>query len=331
VALGGAIVLLAVFLVQAWLTLLPASALQQGPKVVEIPHRLSVFDIAQRLKSSGVIRSRPTFLLLTTLRGSVRSLRAGEYEFPQGASTLLVLKFMESGKVRPHQIILPEGGMVRDLARILDAEGLVMKEDVLRAAKDPMILKTLGVDAPSLEGYLFPDSYQFFKGMTVEEILAKMVRRFREVVSQEIIDEAQARGLTLHQLLTLASIIEREAVIPSEQPTISAVFWNRLALNMALQADPTVQYGLGKGYQPLTREDLLTDSPYNTYRYRGLPPTPISNPGKSAILAAIRPSAVKYLYFVSIDDRQHFFSTNLDQHNLAVARYRVARNSNNTR
>jgi UPF0755 protein len=232
---------------------------------------------------------------------------------------------MEAGKVRPHQVTLPEGGTVRDLARMLEKEGLAKTEDVLRAAKDPVVLKTLGVEAPSLEGYLFPDSYQFFKGMTVEEMLAKMVRRLREVMTSELINEAQTRGLSPHKLLTLASIIEREAVVPSEQPLISGVFWNRLNLDMPLQADPTVQYAVGKGYQALTRDDLLVDSPYNTYRYRGLPPAPIANPGKSAILAATRPSPVKYLYFVSMDDRRHFFSTTLHQHNSAVARYRLAR------
>ena len=323
--LAGAGALFVSFVVQVWLAFLPTQALQAGSRVVEIPHHLSAIDIAAQLKDAGVVPTRTSFLLLTTLRGSIRGLKAGEYEFPQGANSIQILKFMEAGKIRPHQVTLPEGGTVRDLARMLEKEGLAKTEDVLRVAKDPVVLKTLGVEAPSLEGYLFPDSYQFFKGMTVEEMLAKMVRRLREVMTSELINEAQTRGLSPHKLLTLASIIEREAVVPSEQPLISGVFWNRLNLDMPLQADPTVQYAVGKGYQALTRDDLSVDSPYNTYRYRGLPPAPIANPGKSAILAATRPSPVKYLYFVSIDDRRHFFSTTLDQHKSAVTRYRLAR------
>jgi len=317
------------FVVQAWLAFLPTRALQAAPRVVEIPRHLPVVEVAKLLKEAEVIPSQTTFLLLTALRGSLKTLKAGEYEFPRGASTVQILKFLETGKVKPHNVVLLEGGMVLDLARILDREGLAKAEDVIRAAADPATLKTLGVDAPSLEGYLFPDTYQFFKGMTIEEMLAKMVRRLREVVTSELIAEADARGLTLHELLTMASIIEREAVVSSEHPIISGVFWNRLRKNMPLQADPTVQYAVGKGYQTLTREDLAVDSPYNTYRYQGLPPTPIASPGKSAILAALRPAPVKYLYFVSIDNRHHYFSTTIDQHNSAVARYRLARANNN--
>lgn len=323
--LAGSCAIFVTFIVQVWLAFLPTQALQAASRVVEIPRHLSVSEVAKQLKGAEVIPSQTSFLLITALRGSLKSLKAGEYEFPQGASTVQILKFLETGKVRPHNVTLPEGGMVRDLARILEHEGLAKAENVVRASADPTILKTLGVDALNLEGYLFPDTYQFFKGMTIEEMLAKMVRRLREVVTSELIEEANARGLTLHQLLTMASIVEREAVVPSEHPIISGVFWNRLRKNMPLQADPTVQYAVGKGYQALTREDLLTDSPYNTYRYAGLPPTPIANPGKSAIIAAVRPALVKYLYFVSIDNRYHHFSTTIDQHNSAVARYRLAR------
>jgi UPF0755 protein len=326
--LAGFCAIFVTFIVQVWLAFLPTQALQAAPRVVEIPRYLSVVEVAKQLKEAEVIPSQTSFLLLTALRGSQKSLKAGEYEFPQGASTLQILKFMENGKVKPHNITLSEGGMVRDLARILEREGLTRADDVVRASTDPAILKTLDVDAPSLEGYLFPDTYQLFKGMTIEEILAKMVRRLREVVTSELIAEANARNLTLHQLLIMASIIEREAVVPSEHPIISGVFWNRLRRNMPLQADPTVQYAVGKGYQALTREDLLTDSPYNTYRYQGLPPTPIASPGKSSILAALRPAPVKYLYFVSIDNRYHYFSTTIDQHNSAVARYRLVRANN---
>ncbi len=152
-----------------------------------------------------------------------------------------------------------------------------------------------------------------------------MVQRVRAKVADDLLSQAKAQGLTLHQLLTLASIIEKETIVHEEMPLISAVFWNRLKREMPLQADPTVQYALGKDRQALTRDDLQVDSPFNTYRSRGLPPGPIASPGKTAILAALNPSHANYLYFVSKGDGHHFFSATLEEHNSAVARYRVAR------
>jgi len=163
------------------------------------------------------------------------------------------------------------------------------------------------------------------RGLTPQEILARMVHRLRTKITPRILDEARERGLDLNGLLTLASIVEREAVIRDEMPLISAVFWNRLRLDMPLQADPTVQYAVGKDRQGLTRADLLADDPYNTYRRPGLPPGPIASPGLAAIEAALHPAAVRYLYFVSMDDRRHFFSSTIEEHNAAVARYRLAR------
>jgi len=161
--------------------------------------------------------------------------------------------------------------------------------------------------------------------MTTEEILGRMVTRMRERVSPDILAQARARDLNFQRLLTLASIIEKEAVDPEEMPLISAVFWNRLKIDMPLQADPTVQYAVGKERQRLTRDDLLVDSPFNTYRRTGLPPGPIASPGLAAIRAAANPAAAGYLYFVAIDDRHHRFSTTLADHNAAVARFRGAR------
>jgi UPF0755 protein len=152
-----------------------------------------------------------------------------------------------------------------------------------------------------------------------------MVQRLRTKLTPDVLARAQERGLDLHRLLTLASIIEREAVDPAEQRLISAVFWNRLARDMPLQADPTVQYAVAKERRALTRADLATDHPYNTYVRRGLPPGPIASPGLPAIMAAVDPAPVKYLYFVARDDRTHHFSTTMDEHNAAVARYRLSR------
>lgn len=323
---GLAVLLAAGFvLLQAWWLLVPTSTVQSGAVVVNIPPHQGAVEIGRQLTGEGVIRSRLGFLLLAVLRGTARSLKAGEYELPKDSNTVQVLKFLEEGKVRQHAVVFPEGGTVRELAGILEAEGLARAEDVLRLSPDPQFLTTLGIEAPSLEGYLFPDTYHFFKGLTAEEMLARMVRRLRAKLTDDLRAQAAARGLTLHQLLTLASIIEREAVVPDEMPVISAVFWNRVRRQMPLQADPTVRYALGKDRQALTREDLQVDSPFNTYRYSGFPPGPIASPGKAAILAALNPAPVNYLYFVSMDDRRHFFSSSLDEHNAAVARYRLAR------
>ncbi len=312
-------------LLQIWWVAVPAPLVQAGSLIVEIPAHQGVIQVAKRLREAGAIRSSVGFILLAGLRGSAKSLKAGEYEIPQDATTVTILALLESGKVRPHPILFPEGGTLGDLARLLEADGLVKAEEVLRLSRDRAFLQALGVDADSLEGYLFPDTYSFTKGMTAEEILARMAHRLREQVTPEMLAQAQSRGLGLHQLLTLASIIEKEAVEPDERPLISAVFWNRLRLHMPLQADPTVRYAVGKDGRALTREDLKVDSPYNTYRYRWLPPAPIASPGKASIMAALNPAKVNYLYFVSMDDRRHFFSISLDQHNSAVARYRLAR------
>jgi UPF0755 protein len=303
----------------------PAKTLDSGAVLVEVPAHDGVLDIAGRLYKAGVIRSRVGFVLLAGVRGSSRQLKAGEYELARGASTLDVLKQIETGRVKQHLVLHPEGATVAELARVLESERLAPSGAVARLATDRAFLATLGIDGPSIEGYLFPDTYQLVRGMTTEEILTRMVQRLRARAGPDLTARAQARGLSVHQLLTLASIIEREAVDRDELRTISAVFWNRLKINMPLQADPTVQYATGKERRALTRADLATDHPYNTYRRSGLPPGPIASPGLAAIEAALDPAPVKYLYFVAVDDHRHYFSASLGEHNAAVARYRLAR------
>jgi UPF0755 protein len=292
---------------------------------VDIPAHEGLLGIADRLADAGVVRSRAAFIALSAARGSVRRLKAGEYEVPRDASTMDVVGLLESGRVRQHSVLHPEGATLSELARVFEAARLAPADDVIRAANDPAVLKTLGVEGPSLEGYLFPDTYQFVRGMSVEEMLGRMVQRTRSRLTPERLARAKARGLDAHGLLTLASIIEREAVDPDEQRLISAVFWNRLNLDMPLQADPTVQYAVAKERRTLTRADLATDNPYNTYARRGLPPGPIASPGLPAIDAALDPAPVKYLYFVARDDRRHTFSTTISEHNVAVSRYRMSR------
>jgi len=281
--------------------------------------------IARRLREADVVRSPEAFVALSVVRGSARALRAGEYEFPRGTTTVGAVRLLESGKVRLHLVLHPEGATVAELARALEQQQLARAIDVTRAASDPALLRSLGVEATSLEGYLFPDTYHFARGLTPEQILTRMVQRLRAKLTPDILTRARERRLDVHQLLTLASIIEREAAVQEERPLISAVFWNRLQIGMPLQADPTVQYAVGKERRALTRADLATDHPYNTYVRAGLPPGPIASPGLSAIEAALDPAPVKYLYFVASDDHRHHFSTTIAEHNEAVARYRLAR------
>lgn len=309
-----------------WQVATPTRALEAGPRSVEISAHEGLLSIAWTLERAEVVRSGTGFVLVSLARGSVRRLRAGEYEVERGTTTLGVLRLLESGRVKQHVLLHPEGATLAELARALESQRLARDDEITRLARDPAVLRRLGVEGPSLEGYLFPDTYQFVRGMAPEEILTRMVQRLRAKLGPDVAARAGRRGLTVHQLLTLASIIEREAVVPEEMPLISAVFWNRLKLDMPLQADPTVQYALGKERRPLTRGDLLIDHPFNTYRRSGLPPGPIGSPGLRAIEATLAPAPVKYLYFVAVDDRRHHFSTTVEQHNAAVARYRLARN-----
>jgi UPF0755 protein len=317
--------LLLVLGVEAWRVLAPTDILKTGPQRVDVPSNHSVLGIALALHDAKLIRSPLGFTALAILRGSARQLKAGEYQVPKNWSTPAILRLIESGRVVRHAVLLPEGGTVLELARALEAEGLATADDLIRLSRDPALLRTLRIEAASLEGYLFPDTYYLVRGETAETILGRMVERLGDKVTPDMLARARARGLGRHELLTLASIIEREAVVREEMPLISAVFWNRLRRDMPLQADPTVQFAVGKERRALTRDDLSVDAPYNTYRRPGLPPGPIASPGLAAIEAALAPARVDYLYFVSMDDRRHHFSSTIRQHNAAVARYRLAR------
>jgi len=321
----GVLVGLAVAGLEAWRALTPTAALAEGPRVVEIPPQQGLLDIARRLREAEVVSSAEAFAVLALARRTARTLRAGEYEFPRGTTTLTALTLLESGRVRLHPVLHPEGATVAELARAIEQQRLAPAADVLRAASDPAFLRTLGIDGPSLEGYVFPDTYHFTRGLTAEQMLTRTVHRLRAKLSPELVARAQERGLGVHALLTLASIIEREAVVSDERRLISAVFWNRLQIGMPLQADPTVQYAVGKERRALTRADLATDHPFNTYTRTGLPPGPIASPGLAAIEAVLDPAPVKYLYFVATDEQRHHFSTTVAEHNAAVARYRLAR------
>jgi UPF0755 protein len=294
--------------------------------VVAVPAGVSFAETARRLEEGGVIGDARMFRLLARLRGDARRTQAGEYEFARPVRPGAVLDRLVSGDVRRRLFTIPEGLAMKEIAQRLEAEGFGPADAFLRVARDPAFIASLDLQAPSsLEGYLFPETYSLVFGLPPERILAAMVEQFRARLTPDLRAAAAARGLTLHQLVTLASIIQKEAGNNAEMPLISAVFHNRLKQRMPLQADPTVIYGIEAFDGNLTRDHLLQPTAYNTYRIRGLPPGPIASPGLDALKAAIFPADADYLYFVSRGNGTHVFSRTLAEHNQAVRQFQLSR------
>jgi UPF0755 protein len=290
-------------------------------RTIFIKPKTGVHEIAQILREAGVIQSRWTFLALAYLKGSFTRLHAGEYEFGRDMSLLDVLRKLEAGRVVSHQVTFPEGFSAQEIARVLASEQLVDGDRFLSLVADAGFAAELGVTAPGLEGYLFPDTYRLTRGMGEEEIIRVMVSRFRRMLPRDLQERARSAGLDLHQAVTLASLIEKEAQQARERPLVSAVFHNRLRRGMPLQSDPTAVYGLPASGRRITAADLQRDSPYNTYLRSGLPPGPIASPGLNAIMAAVSPARTDHLYFVARNDGSHVFSRTLAEHSRAVEAY----------
>lgn len=320
-ALGLASVGAAVMLLAA----APVGDLGDPSRVVYVARGAGARQIAGALAEAGVVRSRWVFLGLAVLRGDVRRLKPGEYEFTLPAPLGQVVAKVAAGRTVIHAVTVPEGFTVRDLAGRLAAEGLADPRRIQALAHDAAFARRLGLGEPSLEGYLFPDTYRLSRGMTEEEILGLMVARFSEVFGAPEERKAQALGLDRHAIVILASLIEKEARVDGERPLISAVFHNRLRRLMPLQADPSILYSFPEKRGRLSRADLRQPDPYNTYVIPGLPPGPIANPGRASILAALDPAQVGFLYFVAKKDGTHAFSRTLAEHERAVRRYQGAR------
>ncbi len=295
------------------------------PVIVYIKPKTSVQEIAAQLKEAGVIRHPWAFLAVAYLQGSLKRLQAGEYDFAGNASILEILRKLESGRVVTHQVTLPEGITAQGIASLLADEKLVDPARFVALTEDAAFAGALGVHANRLEGYLFPDTYRLTRGMTEEEVIRLMVERFRQALPPDFTQEAERLHLTRHQVITLASLIEKEAQLSEERPLISAVFHNRLRLKMPLQSDPTAVYLAPRAPGRITATDLQRPSVYNTYLFAGLPPGPIANPGLASIEAALHPARAPYLYFVAKNDGSHFFSRTLDQHQRAVRLYQSSR------
>ena len=299
---------------------IPAQA-RPPSKVIVIPDGSTFQFVASLIEREGLIRSRFYFVLFGKFQSAERKVHAGEYELNPGMTPAEILAMLLNGHVRLHPLTIPEGLTIVQIADVASQEGLTDRAEFLRLANDRVFVESLGIKAETLEGYLYPDTYKFPRGVKAREVLVAMVEQFRQVVGPDLLARMQELKMTMHEVLTLASVIEKETGSGGERPEISAVFHNRLKKHIPLQSDPTVIYGLPAFDGNLHKKDLLSPSPYNTYRVQGLPPGPIANPGIQAIRATLYPSDSHALYFVSRNDGTHQFSATLIEHNKAVEKY----------
>ncbi len=291
--------------------------------VLEIAEGASLSEVAERLRRRKLIKSDWAFVWMGRLSGADRKIIPGEYEFHGGTAPSTILDTLVKGEVIRHTVTIPEGFSVSRIADVLHERRLADRAEFLQATRDPGVIHTLSLSVENLEGYLFPDTYQFVRHAAPEQLIAAMVSRFKQAVSREDRERAAELGLSMHEVVTLASVIEKETAKPDERALISGVFHNRLRKNIPLQSDPTVIYALNEFDGNLRKKDLSIASPYNTYRVVGLPPGPIANPGSAAIRAALYPESTRYLYFVSRNDGSHEFSATLAEHNRAVRKYQL--------
>jgi UPF0755 protein len=293
---------------------------------VDIPSGAGSQAIGRALVGAGVVRDDWTFRLALHLTGTGRQLKAGEYRFAGPMSAKDVARKLARGEVFLRPVTFREGLTVREMSRLFESRGLGTAESFQQAAADTSAIRELDPAAPDLEGYLFPETYNLPRNASASTLVSQMTGRFLTVFDDAMRREAEAQGLTVRQVVTLASLVEKETAKPEERPIVAAVYRNRLRIGMGLQCDPTVIYALEKAglyTGNLTRKDLQFDSPYNTYKYAGLPPGPIASPGRASLEAALKPAQVDYLYFVSRNDGSHVFATTLTEHNRNVREWQV--------
>ncbi len=316
------LVCLAALFVPIWLGLFfltPAD--REGSKqVVVVEEGLSLKEVARELEGRKIIKSKALFEIWSEVLGYSRKIKAGEYALGSYMAPKRILEKLTKGEVITYPVTVPEGFTAAQIAELLDTGGLVKTGAFLSLANDPAVLKQYGISGPSLEGYLYPETYHFARGVSARSTIDAMVRRFWQVVDP-LRGRIEETGMSLQDVITLASIVEKETGLAEERSTIASVFLNRLKRGMRLESDPTVIYGLQEFDGNLTRKDLNKATPYNTYMIRGLPPGPIANPGLEAIRAVLYPAQTDYLYFVSKNDGSHHFSRTLSEHNKAVQIY----------
>lgn len=293
----------------------PLSEEEVSPKLVRIPEGADAGEIAELLEEEGLIRSAWAFRLWAKLKRLDDNLQAGSYALSPSMSTQQIIAVISTGQVHTKGFTIPEGTRLMGIGEILEREGICTALEFERALKDVKLPAGLPAEAnESLEGYLFPDTYLVSEETTAEEIVAMMVGRFLELWREELSDAAEDSGMSMHQIVTLASIIEKEALLDEERALVSAVFHNRLERGMRLESCATVLYAVDKTDERITIQDLKVDHPYNTYKYNKLPPGPICSPGLKSLIASVAPADVDYLFFISCGDGSHHFSKSYVEH-----------------
>jgi UPF0755 protein len=297
-----------------------------GEQFVTVDTGASVTSIGGALAGAGVVRDARAFQIATRLKGAERRLQAGEYRFDRPATAFEVVDRIARGDVFSRPITFPEGRTAAEMAALYEERGFGPAADFLAVSRDASLVRSFDAEARDLEGYLFPSTYRLVRHATARTLAGLMVQSFEKAFDADLRAAAQARGFSIRDAVTMASLVEEEAQVPDERPIISAVYHNRLRIGMGLQCDATVIYAMqraGTWNGNITRADLAMDSPYNTYRHRGLPPGPIANPGRASLEAAVKPADVPYLYYVSRNDGSHAFATTLAEHNRNVQQYQV--------
>jgi UPF0755 protein len=328
-ALAAVVLLAAAGAAAFWImrqTRTPYRGYTASEQFVEIPAGAGTRAIGDRLVAAGVVHDRVTFRAALWLSGRAKRLQAGEYRFDQPMTPVDVLGKIARGEVYVVNVTFPEGLTIADMAAIYESHGFGPAQAFVDAAADPARVKALDPAARDLEGYLFPETYPLPRHASAAKLVALMVDRFQKMFTPAMRADAEARGLTPRQVVTLASIVEKETARPEERPLVAAVYTARLRIGMPLQCDPTVIYALVKAGRydgKIHKDDLAFDSPYNTYRYPGLPPGPIASPGRASLDAAIHPADADYLYFVSRNDGTHVFARTLEEHNRNVRKFQV--------
>ena len=305
-----------------------ASPAQKGAQqqVFVVRDGASLREVAVELKRNNLIKNDNLLLLWARLMGYGKDIKAGEYALSAGMPPVKILNILRLGLIIIHPVTIPEGLTAEQIGTLLDEKGLVNRNEFISLTKDPELSRRYGIPGDGLEGYLYPDTYHFSRGLPALSIIDTMVKRFRQMIAP-LEARAEEVGMKMEDVVILASIVEKETGLGEERPLIASVFLNRLKHKMRLESDPTVIYGLKDFDGNLKKTDLSYHSPYNTYIIRGLPPGPIANPGVESIKAVLFPAHTNFLYFVSKNDGSHYFSKTLTEHNNAVRIYQKRKQS----
>ena len=320
-------VLLTPFLVMAIVEYFAMPEITSENKTVDIiiPRGASINAILDTLLINNLIDDKKVFRFWITTLEKDRSLKAGYYEIPLGLNNPQLVNYLSTARSKQLKVTLIEGWRIEQIAHALDAKLDIDSSVFVALARDKKFISNLGINKSSLEGYLLPDTYFMYWGMDEQQLIRFLVKNCKNIFTDKLIARIDSMKMSMHKILTLASIIEGEAIFDDERSTISSVYHNRLRKRIKLGADPTIQYILDGPPRRLLYRDLEIDSPYNTYKYYGLPPGPINNPGKNSILAAIYPADTNYLYFVARGDGRHTFSYNAKEHDKAKAKFNQIR------